>query len=146
MHKERRRLLNPVFSRAGVFKLEPIIHDKARTMIKKIDRLREKNDINVYDALRCLTTEVIMEFAFAKSANMLEEQETTFESWFLTAFDAVAGSLWKMQEFPLLRKVAGCLPDKVVERLDPQLVNVFRMLKVFTSPTTHWRTFSIVAW
>jgi cytochrome P450 len=146
MHKERRRLLNPVFSRTGVFKLEPIIHDKARIMINKIDRLREKNDINVYDALRCLTTEVIMEFAFAKSANMLEEQETTFESWFLTAFDAVAGSLWKMQEFPLLRKIAGRLPDKLVERLDPQLVNVFRMLKVFTVPNTYSRTFLILAW
>jgi hypothetical protein len=85
---------------------------------------------------RCLTTEVIMEFAFAKSANMLEEHETTFESWFLVAFDAVAGSLWKMQEFPLLRKVAGHLPDKLVASLDPQLVNVFRMLKVpFLCPT-----------
>jgi cytochrome P450 len=51
-HKERRRLLNPLFSRSGVFKLEPIIHDKAQTMIKKIDRLRDSTDINVYDAFR----------------------------------------------------------------------------------------------
>lgn len=138
MHKERRRLLNPVFSRAGVFKLEPIIHDKMQIMIKKIDRLRDSTDINVYDALRCLTTEVIMEFAFAKSANMLEEHETTFESWFLTAFDAVAGSLWKMQEFPLLRKVAGRLPDKLVASIDPQLVNVFRMLKYAESCLNHY--------
>ncbi|KAL3480492.1 cytochrome P450 [Aspergillus californicus] len=138
MHKDRRRLLNPVFSRAGVFKLEPMLHEKAQIMMKKIDRLQDSTDINVYDAFRCLTTEVIMEFAFAKSANMLEEHDTDFQSWFLTAFDAVAGSFWKMQEFPLLRKIAGRLPDTLVGMIDPQVVNVFRMLKYAESCLQHF--------
>ncbi|GKZ65181.1 hypothetical protein AnigIFM50267_007349 [Aspergillus niger] len=140
MHKERRRLLNPLFSRAGVFKLEAMIHNKVQIMTNKIDRLRELTDINVYDAFRCLTTEVIMEFAFARSANMLEEQGSGFESWFLTAFDAVANSLWKMQEFPLLKKVAGRLPDRLVAGIDPQLVNVFRMLKFAESCLNYYET------
>nr|XP_001394356.2 cytochrome P450 oxidoreductase [Aspergillus niger CBS 513.88] len=116
MHKERRRLLNPFFSRAGVFKLEPIIHDKVDILINKIRRLENSHNINVYDAFRCLTTEVIMEFAFARSASMLEESETTFESWFLVAFDAVARSLWKMQEWPIARKALGVMP--VTEAVD----------------------------
>lgn len=52
MHKERRRLLNPLFSRAGVFKLEPVIHEKVGIMLKKINRLKESHSINVYDAFR----------------------------------------------------------------------------------------------
>jgi cytochrome P450 len=52
MHKERRRLLKPVFPRAGVFKLKPMIHDKAQIMINKIDRLRDSANINIYDAFR----------------------------------------------------------------------------------------------
>lgn len=52
MHKERRRLLNPFFSRAGVFKLEPIIHDKVDILINKIRRLENSHNINVYDAFR----------------------------------------------------------------------------------------------
>jgi hypothetical protein len=79
---------------------------------------------------RCLTTEVIMEFEFAKSANMLEEEDSTFESWFLTAFDAITKSVWKMQEFPLLRKTSALLPDSLVTLIDPQIAIVFRMLKV----------------
>lgn len=71
-----------------------------------------------------------MEFAFARSANMLEENDTTFESWFLTAFDAVASSIWKMQELPMLRKIFGCLPDSLVTLIDPQIASLFKMLKV----------------
>lgn len=71
-----------------------------------------------------------MEFAFAKSANMLEENETNFESWFLIAFDAVARSLWKMQEWPIARKALGVVPMNVIGLVDSQIVNVLRMLKV----------------
>ena len=45
-------MLNPLFSRAGIFKLEGVIHTKAGIMMRKIDRLREKHLINVYDAFR----------------------------------------------------------------------------------------------
>ncbi|KAH8428282.1 cytochrome P450 [Aspergillus melleus] len=138
MHKERRRLLNPLFSRAGVFKLEPIIHAKTGVLMQKIRRLQDTHDINVYDAFRCLTTEIIMEFAFAKSANMLEESSTTFQSWFLTAFDAVARSFWKLQEWPLARKAAGILPIGVVTLIDPQIANVIKMLKFAETCLQHY--------
>ncbi|KAI2848230.1 hypothetical protein CBS147343_5440 [Aspergillus niger] len=138
MHKERRRLLNPFFSRAGVFKLEPIIHDKVDILINKIRRLENSHNINVYDAFRCLTTEVIMEFAFARSASMLEESETTFESWFLVAFDAVARSLWKMQEWPIARKALGVMPVNVIGLLDSNIVNVLKMLKFAESCLKHY--------
>ncbi|KAJ6076156.1 cytochrome P450 [Penicillium canescens] len=138
-HKERRRLLNPLFSRAGVFKLEPIIHEKLCTMANKIIRLQESHLINVYDAFRCLTTEVIMEFAFARSANMLEESETTFKSWFLTAFDAVAGSLWKLQEWPIIRRSMGFLPARLITLLDPKVANIVKMLKFSEECLQHYQ-------
>ncbi|PYH67698.1 cytochrome P450 [Aspergillus vadensis CBS 113365] len=138
MHKERRRLLNPFFSRAGVFKLEPIIHEKAEILMNKIRRLENSHTVNVYDAFRCLTTEVIMEFAFAKSANMLEESETTFESWFLVAFDAVARSIWKMQEWPIARKALGVVPMSFIGLVDPNIVNVLKMLKFAESCLEHY--------
>lgn len=74
-----------------------------------------------------------MEFAFAKSANMLEENEITFESWFLTAFDAVSGSLWKLQEWPLMRRALSFVPICLVSLVDRQLAHVARMLKVHLS-------------
>lgn len=56
-----------------------------------------------------LTAEIIMEFAFARSAHMIKESQNTFKSWFLTAFNAVARSVWKMQEWPIARKALGVL-------------------------------------
>lgn len=51
-HKERRRLLNPMFSRAGILKLEPLIREKLSNLDAKVKRLSHQRDINVYDALR----------------------------------------------------------------------------------------------
>lgn len=52
LHKERRRMLNPLFSRVGVFKLEPIIQQKMGMLIHKIYHLSDKGPINTYDAFR----------------------------------------------------------------------------------------------
>lgn len=79
---------------------------------------------------RCLTTEVIMEFAFAKSANMLEESPDTFESWFLKAFDAAAKSVWKTYYSPNLSRFAAFMPATFVKALDPELSSLFKLLKV----------------
>lgn len=51
-HKERRRLLNPLFSRAGILKLEPLIREKLSILDEKIKRLSNQQAINVYDAFR----------------------------------------------------------------------------------------------
>jgi cytochrome P450 len=51
-HRERRRMLNPLFSRAGVLKLEDLVCKLLKMLENKIDRLREKQDINVYGAFR----------------------------------------------------------------------------------------------
>ncbi|KAL4888830.1 cytochrome P450 [Aspergillus ambiguus] len=137
-HRERRQLLNPFFSRAGVLKLEPIIHQRTVVLMKKIQYLQGTHGINVYDAFRCLTTEIIMEFAFAKSADMLEDSQNTFESWFLAAFDAVARSLWKMQEWPIARKALAIVPLHVISLIDPHIVNVVKMLKFAESCLEHY--------
>lgn len=65
---------------------------------------------------------------------MLEESETTFESWFLVAFDAVARSIWKMQEWPIARKALGVIPMNVIGMVDANIVNVLKMLKVGPDP------------
>lgn len=51
-HKERRRLLNPMFSRTGVVQLEPLIKDKLQQLESKIDRLCLAKPINMNSAFR----------------------------------------------------------------------------------------------
>lgn len=52
LHKERRRMLNPLFSRVGLFQLEPIIQQKIKMLVDKIHLLAGNGSVNVYDAFR----------------------------------------------------------------------------------------------
>lgn len=52
LHKERRKLLNPLFSRAGVTKLEPVILEKMYAMGAKIKRISKAGPIDMDDAIR----------------------------------------------------------------------------------------------
>lgn len=45
-------MLNSMFSRAGVLKLEGLVRERLKLLENKIDRLCEKQKIDVYDAVR----------------------------------------------------------------------------------------------
>lgn len=51
-HKERRRMLQSMFSRVAIFKLEPLIRETMEQLQNKIDRLSSEQDINLYDVFR----------------------------------------------------------------------------------------------
>lgn len=52
LHKQRRHMLSPLFSRVGVFKLEPIILEKIHLLLSKISRLCDSKEIDIYNAVR----------------------------------------------------------------------------------------------
>ena len=55
LHKERRRMLNPMFSKVGVYQLEPLIHEKIHILSSKINRLCGTQNIDIYNAVRYVT-------------------------------------------------------------------------------------------
>ncbi|KAF5519712.1 Cytochrome P450 monooxygenase sdnE [Colletotrichum aenigma] len=129
-HKERRRMLNPMFSRAGVLKLEGLIRERLALLEIKIERLREKQNIDFYDAFRLLTTNIIMEFCFADSRGMLEEQSDSFKSQFLTAFSVAASALKTLQQYPLLRIVSNAIAVGLLKVVSPELGNLIHLTDV----------------
>ncbi|KAH6884607.1 cytochrome P450 [Thelonectria olida] len=126
-HKERRRMLNSLFSRVGVLKLQPIIHDKLDLLGDKINRLYKDGPVNVYDAFRLLTTEVVMQFAFARSADLIGEDAEGFHSWFLDAFDLASQSIFDMQHNPWLRFAGNLMPRPVVRLLSKEVGTLLDM-------------------
>ncbi|OLN85051.1 Benzoate 4-monooxygenase 1 [Colletotrichum chlorophyti] len=138
-HKIRRRLLNPMFSRAGVFKLEPVIRDKLTLLMRKVDRLREKQDINVYNLFRIFTTEVITQYAFARSAGMIEEQENTFNAKFLESLAVASHGISMMYEKPWLRHLSNVLPRSLTALLSPEVERIFSLTDFANESTSHWR-------
>ncbi|KAH9236627.1 hypothetical protein K456DRAFT_1436538 [Colletotrichum gloeosporioides 23] len=137
-HKERRRMLNPMFSRAGVLKLEGLIRERLALLEIKIERLREKQNIDFYDAFRLLTTNIIMEFCFADSRGMLEEQSDSFKSQFLTAFSVAASALKTLQQYPLLRIVSNAIPVGLLKVVSPELGNLIHLTDYAEQCVNRW--------
>ncbi len=52
LHKERRKLLNPLFSRAGVQKLEPVIVDKIHEVDAKIRNIYKAGPVETSNMFR----------------------------------------------------------------------------------------------
>ncbi|KAF5496250.1 Cytochrome P450 monooxygenase sdnE [Colletotrichum fructicola] len=138
-HKERRRMLNPMFSRAGVLKLEGLIRERLALLEIKIERLREKQNIDFYDAFRLVTTNIIMEFCFADSRGMLEEQPDSFKSQFLTAFSVAASALKTLQQYPLLRIVSNAIPVGLLKVVSPELGNLIHLTDYAEQCVNRWR-------
>lgn len=77
-----------------------------------------------------LTTEIITEFAFAKSPNLIEEKSDEMDSWFLDAFDVGSQSIVDLQYNSVLRNIVSILPAGVVKILNPQLRSILDLQEV----------------
>ncbi|KAF9885222.1 hypothetical protein FE257_000582 [Aspergillus nanangensis] len=142
LHKERRRMLSPFFSKVGVYRLEPLIYEKISLLSSKINRLCGSNKIDIYNGFRLLTTEIITQFAFAKSANLIEEKTDGLESWFLDAFDVGSQSVVDTQYSAFLRQLVTILPAGVVGMLNPPLRSILDLQKYAQSCMYHWQKLS----
>ncbi|KAJ2990880.1 hypothetical protein NUW58_g2739 [Xylaria curta] len=112
-HKERRRLLNPFFSKAGIFKAEGMIADKVAQLKKKIELLStpERNHpINASNAFRCLTIDMITHYAFAESWTLIEKSDDDFYAPILVGMDVATEGFWDFVYLPWVRVLAALIP------------------------------------
>ncbi|KAJ6119485.1 hypothetical protein N7523_003765 [Penicillium sp. IBT 18751x] len=139
LHKERRRMLNPLFSRVGLFKLEPIIQEKIKMLVGKIRFLAGNGTVNVYDAFRLMTTEVILQFAFGRNGGLIDEDKNGFNSWFLKGFDAASKSIPDLQYNPWLRHLTNIIPQAIVYKLSPEIGNLLDIAKFAEDSVRFWQ-------
>ncbi|EWY92079.1 hypothetical protein FOYG_08979 [Fusarium oxysporum NRRL 32931] len=64
---------------------------------------------------RLLSTEVILEFAIARPADLIGEDPNGFRSWFLDAFDLASQSIIELQHSLLLRIFTKSMPRWVIK-------------------------------
>lgn len=71
-----------------------------------------------------------MEFSFADSGDVMDEQPHQFGSRFLSALSvALHGTLF-LQRFPWIRAITSILPESLLEVFNPQLGNLFGLVRV----------------
>ncbi|OBR16242.1 Cytochrome p450 [Colletotrichum higginsianum IMI 349063] len=119
-----------MFSRTGILKLEPLMHEKLSLLDSKIEKLCHIKEIDIYNAFRLLTSEVIMQFSFAKSAEMINEHDDNFNSRFTDALTAAVHSVSYAYENPLVGYIGKCLPAWILRIMSPEMSKVLDLVEV----------------
>lgn len=124
-------MMNPMFARSGIFKLERLIHEKYEMMERKILRLSKAgSSIDAYDAFRALTTEIITQFAFSRSAGMIEESQDDFKATNVEAIEGTADGIDHVRHYWVLQVLQGLLPRKIVKQFGGSVGQFMNVLDV----------------
>ncbi|KAM5385660.1 hypothetical protein ACJZ2D_000859 [Fusarium nematophilum] len=72
-----------------------------------------------------------MEFSFADSGNVIEEQPDEFGSWFVTVLSTAVHGTLILQYLPWLRSLTIALPESLLEFFNPELGNLFGLIRAW---------------
>ncbi|KAF4332153.1 cytochrome p450 [Fusarium beomiforme] len=128
LHKERRKLLNPLFSKSGVNKLEPLLLEKVEETKSKIKRISHAGPINVWPAFRCMTVDIVSEFSFGTCINMINEYPNTFKAEYLDAMGFASQVPFLRYYSTTQRLVSKLVPLSVAANFSPILRQMERMI------------------
>lgn len=68
--------MSPFFARSGILKIEPTLRKHVEALRLKLCRLSEQGQpIVAHSAFRCVTVDIISEFAFAKSRLLVDSSD-----------------------------------------------------------------------
>lgn len=128
-HRARRAPLNAFFSKQSVYNLEPMIRKAVSTLYSRFEGFRESKEPVILDhAYSALTTDIITEYSFAKSAGMMLKPDFCPE-WVELAINISEFSLLNKQ-FPFVLPMLMKTPDWLAKKIDPNTAAQIEFQKV----------------
>jgi cytochrome P450 len=126
VHRRRRGALNPFFSTTAIARIEPTIHALAKRLADRMAACAARDEvIPLFYAYRCLTVDLISEYAFGKQLGMLDRAD--WGASFYSAWRA----LWEMsgliRQLPAIMAVFQSLPRWVLACVNPRALEVIDM-------------------
>jgi hypothetical protein len=116
----RRAAVSRFFSRAAVTKLEDRIKFHTDKFCSQLEtHAGTGQPVNLATAHSCLTTDIISEYAFARSTNFLNSP--TFEPNFRAAIFAALRGGPTVKQWPPLLSLMESLPDSLVATMMPEM-------------------------
>lgn len=129
VHRRKRARLNPMFSRRMVLELEDVIHDKAdRVMAITARGVAAKEPIDLHHAFRCVSVDVITEYAFNKSYNLLDSLD--LGAHFFRMVRGLGPAKYFFQQFPSLQPLALKVPPRMAYYMGGAMKQVTRLQQV----------------
>ncbi|KAF5580075.1 cytochrome p450 [Fusarium pseudoanthophilum] len=130
LHKQRRKLLSPLFSKSGVSKLEPLILEKVKETKEKVQRISHRGPINAWPAFRCMTIDIISEFSFGTCINLINEDPDTFSSEYLRAMAIAADVPFLRYYSTTQRLLAKFIPLSIAANFNPVLSHLQKLVGI----------------
>ncbi|KAK7052838.1 hypothetical protein VNI00_004157 [Paramarasmius palmivorus] len=112
--RARRALLNPLFSRRAILRLESVVQERVDKLVERLATWPKDRPVDLTYAFRCTTMDIISEYCFAYPFNGLDTPD--FRHPTLCAFHGFIPGFWIQRHFPILSK----LPDWLKLWLSPQ--------------------------
>lgn len=112
LHAARRAELNPFFSRRAVLALEPVVLEKAHTLLARLkDDLDAKGAVELHDLFAALSVDVASDYSFNDSYKLLNIE--TYGRDFSNMIRGVLKMFWFFMQSSTLHSIALSLPTWV---------------------------------
>jgi cytochrome P450 len=129
LHSQRRKSLSPFFSAKKIKQFEPVVRTKIDKFCGKLSQYVDDGRVlPLSRAWMALTTDVITEYAFAKSYDQLDSPD--FKDTLHDALVAIYTTGHFALHFPVVFPILDSLPDWLVTRMEPRLLPVVGLRKV----------------
>ncbi|KAH8901066.1 putative cytochrome P450 [Thozetella sp. PMI_491] len=108
-HRIRRSAIGKFFSRQGMLRYEPEIHEMAQKMCSKVLRLASSGQvINTLDPYNCFTADAISQYCFGETFGFLDRPD--FEQNYKRAFESLIATSHIFRHIPILRHLVSLMP------------------------------------
>ncbi|KAJ9659114.1 hypothetical protein H2201_007516 [Coniosporium apollinis] len=126
VHKHKRAMLNPFFSRRMVLELEGVVQHKAAKIVDLMSSaIAADRPVDLHHAFRALSVDVISDYAFNKSYDLLDSPD--LGAHFFAMARGVGPAMYVFQQFPSLQRLAMKIPPWLAPMLSRPLGYVVGM-------------------
>jgi cytochrome P450 len=116
VHRRRRSRLNPLFSRKMVLELQEIVQKCAKKVIARSQECFDRGEpVDLHHATRCVSIDVITEYAFDKGWDLLDSPDFGVE--FFRLVGGIGPAFHIFQQIPFMQKYAYAIPPSIAVHL-----------------------------
>ncbi|KAK7032437.1 hypothetical protein VNI00_012995 [Paramarasmius palmivorus] len=117
--RTRRALLNPLFSRRAILKLEGVVQERVNKLVERLSTWPKAQSINMSFAFRCTTLDIITAYCFANCFNAVAAPE--FRDPTICAIQGSLHNYWLRKHFPILLRIVDIMPQWLTLWVYPQV-------------------------
>lgn len=122
--------MNPLFSKGCINSIYPLILERTSCISQKILERCNSGPINIVDAYRCLTIDIISAFCFSKTLDLTNEAPENFRADYLRIFDTAVGAQTNIYYNTIKRIIWPRLPLLATMLLDKTVRETIGLFKV----------------